>query len=256
MNQPSTTKPVNVLCIKWGNRYGAHYVNILSRAVRRNLARPFVFYCCTDDATGLDPDVRVIPFPPNPGVKRGWPDILIKLEILRDGFGGLAGPTLFLDLDVAITGPLDDFFDYRPGRFCIIHNWVNRRKALLGRRPAVGNSSVFRFEAGSSGHAHATFLSEIHRAEDRSQFNTEQAFLTYAMGDPNWWPDAWVKSYKWNCRPLFPLNLLRVPRLSESCRILVFHGRPDPDEAICGYKGRKPHHSTLPAPWIADYWKL
>lgn len=247
---------VNVLCIKWGDRYGTDYVNILSRAVRRNLTRPFVFHCCTDNATGLDPDVRVIPFPPNPGVARGWPDILIKLEILRDGFGGLAGPTLFLDLDVAITGPLDDFFDYRPGKFCIIHNWVNRRKTLLGRRPAVGNSSVFRFEAGGSGHAHATFLAEIHRAEDRTQFNTEQAFLTYAMGDPNWWPDAWVKSYKWNCRPLFPLNLLRAPRLPEGCRILVFHGRPDPDEAIRGFKGRRPHHTTLPAPWIADYWKL
>src|SRR5574337_1112424 len=80
--------------------------------------------------------------PANAGVKRGWPDILVKLAILQDGFGGLQGPTLFLDLDVAITGPIDCFFDYKPGEFCIIHNWVHWRKAALGRRPAVGNSSV------------------------------------------------------------------------------------------------------------------
>ena len=59
-----------------------------------------------------------------------------------------------------------------------------------------------------------------------------------------------------NCRPAFPLNLFRAPQLPEGCRILVFHGRPDPDEAIHGYRGRKLHHRTLPAPWIADYWTL
>jgi hypothetical protein len=245
----------NVLCLKWGKRYDANYVNVLYRAVRRNLSRPFAFHCCTDDAGGLDQDIRVIPFPENPGVKRAWPDILVKLALLRDGFGDLSGPTLFLDLDVAITGPLDGFFDYAPGRFCIIHNWVNWRKALLGRRPAVGNSSVFRFEAGQSDYAYQTFLREMARAENRAEFNTEQAFLTYALGDPVWWPETWVRSYKWNCRPAFPLNLVRPPSLPRDCRILVFHGRPDPDEAIRGFRGRKLHHRMLPAPWIADHWK-
>ena len=252
----ASQNPVNVLCLKWGTRYGPDYVNILFRAVRRHLARPFRFHCCTDDPTGLDPGITIIPFPDNPGVQRGWPDILVKLVLLRDGFGNLQGPTLFLDLDVVITGSLDPFFDYHPGEFCIIHNWVNWRKRLLGRRPAVGNSSVFRFEAGKCQYAYDTFLREMHRAEDRRVFNTEQAFLTYALGNPRWWPEAWVKSYKWNCRPTFPLNLVRMPRLPAGCHILVFHGRPDPDEAIRGYRGRKPHHHTRPAPWIADYWKL
>jgi hypothetical protein len=247
---------VNILCLKWGTRYGPHYVNMLYRGVARNLIRPFRFYCCTDDPSGLDEGVEIITFPENPGVKRGWPDILVKLAILQDGFGGLQGPTLFLDVDVAITGSIDCFFDYKPGEFCIIHNWVHWRKALLGRRPAVGNSSIFRFEAGQSNYAYETFLREIDRAEDRAQFNTEQAFLTYAMGNPQWWPDEWVRSYKWNCRPAFPLNLFRTPQLPAGCRILVFHGRPDPDEAVNGYRGRKLHHRTLPAPWIADYWKL
>ena len=245
---------VKILCLKWGDRYGPDYVNKLYEGVRRNLKRPFRFHCCTEDDSGLNPGIGIIPFPDNPGIKRGWPDILVKLMLLQDGFGNLAGTTLFLDLDIVITGPLDCFFDYRPCEFCIIHNWVNWRKAVLGRRPAVGNSSVFRFEAGSCGYAYDTFLAEMHRAEDRKQFNTEQAFLTYALGNPQWWPEEWVRSYKWNCRPACPLNLLRVPKLPAGCRILVFHGRPDPDEAIHGYKGRKLHHRTLPASWILDHW--
>ncbi len=247
--------PVNVVCVKWGDRYGAHYVNALHNGVLKHLKRPFIFHCCTDDASGLQQDIHIIPFPDNPGIQRGWPDVLVKLMLTRDGFGNLQGPTLFLDLDVLIIDDIDCFFDYKPGEYCIIHNWVSRRKALLGRRPAVGNSSVFRFDAGSSHEIHTTFLREMAQAEDRSIFNTEQAFLTHAMGKVNWWPEEWVRSYKWNCRPMFPLNFLRTPKLPHGCRILVFHGRPDPDEALRGYRGRKPHHHMLPAPWIADYWQ-
>lgn len=247
--------PVNILCLKWGDRYGPHYVNILYQSIKRHLRRPFRFYCCTENDTGLDDNIQIIPFPENPGVKRGWPDILVKLTLLRDGFGGLEGPTLFLDLDVAIMDNIDCLFNFHPGEYCIIHNWVNRRKQLMGRRPAVGNSSVFRFEAGASNAVYRTFLDEIQRAEDTRVFNTEQAFMTYAMKKVNWWPDEWVRSYKWNCRPVFPLNLLTTPQPPPRCRILVFHGRPDPDEAIRGFKGRKIHHHMKPAPWLAEHWK-
>lgn len=248
--------PRNIITLKWGDRYGPHYVNILHRAVKRHLKGPFIFHCCTEKPAGLDPEIRVIPFPPDPGLKRGWPDVLAKLLVTEDGFGDLHGPTLFLDLDVAIMDDMEPFFEYKPGKNCIIHNWVGGMRSLTGKRPAVGNSSVFRFEAGSSGSIFETFLREKHRAEDLSIFNTEQAFLTHAMKEVHWWPEEWCRSYKRFCRPVFPLNLVATPRPPTGCRILVFHGRPDPDEAIRGFHGRKLHHHMRPAPWIADHWKL
>lgn len=249
-----TSQKVNILCLKYGTRYPAEYVNKLLAGVTRNLKRDFRFYCCTDDPEGIDPRVHIIPFPDNPGIKRGWPDVLVKLMLTRDGFGDLIGPTLFLDLDVAILDDIGPFFDFKPGENCIIWNWVNARKQALGKRPDVGNSSVFRFDAGQSGYIYETFLREMDRAEDLTVFNTEQAFLTYAMKKVNWWPEEWCRSYKRHCRPAFPMNLFLTPSPPKDCRILVFHGRPDPPEAIRGFRGRKIHHHIKPATWLTDFW--
>ena len=42
-----------VICISWGPKYGAPYVNRLYAMVARNLTPPFSFTCFTDDAGGL-----------------------------------------------------------------------------------------------------------------------------------------------------------------------------------------------------------
>ncbi|MBQ8376369.1 MAG: hypothetical protein IJX33_04875 [Akkermansia sp.] len=249
----------NVICLKWGTRYPAAYTNTLYRSVKKHLHRPFRFVCVTDDPTGLDEGIDAQPFPPNPGYKdeRQWPGIFSKLAITQDGFADLKGPTLFLDVDVVIMDDIDCFFDYKPGENCIIHNWIEWHKTLFRKRPEIGNSSIFRFEAGKSGYIYETFIKEFDRAHDKSQFPTEQAFLTYAMKQKgvNWWPYDWAQSYKRCCRPIFPLNLFVAPKPPKT-RILVFHGNPDPDQAVVGFDDGKAHHKVLPAPWIEDYWKL
>lgn len=245
---------VNIIVLKWGDRYGVHYVNNLYHGVRKHLHRPFRFVCVTDDPTGLAPDIDPHPIPENPGIP-DWPNVFLKLLVTADGFADLRGPTMFMDIDIAITGDIDCFFDYKPGRNVIIHNWIERRKTLFRKAPAIGNSSVFRFEAGQSQYIYDTFLQEMDDAIDRSKYCTEQAFLTYAMRERYWWPDAWVSSFKRHCMRMFPFNLFLPPTLPGETRILVFHGRPDPDQAIQGYRGKRVHHHSLPAPWIGEYWQ-
>jgi hypothetical protein len=250
----NSDEQVNVICLKWGRRYGPEYTNTLYAAVREHLHRPFRFVCVTEDATGLTPGIETAPIPPNPGTRDAWPNVFLKLLITKDGFADLKGPTLFFDVDIALVDDIDCFFDYMPGKNCIIHNWIERRKTLFRKAPAIGNSSVFRFEAGSSNYIYETFVREIDRATDRTQFRTEQAFLTYAMRERYWWPDAWVQSFKRHCMWMFPLNLFLTPTLPTGTKILVFHGRPDPDEALKGYRGRRMHQYARPASWIAKYW--
>ena len=165
---------VNVLCLKWGKRYGADYVNRLYRGVSANLSRPFRFVCFTDDPAGLAEGVEAQPIPPPPeGLgSHKWPTVYTKLALFRDGCGGLEGPTLFLDIDQVVVGGMDRFFDYRPGGFCIIRNWIERRKLIFRRRPMIGNSSCFRFEAGRMNRVWEAFAGGLDAAYDRRRFAT------------------------------------------------------------------------------------
>lgn len=245
---------VNIVCLKWGTRYPAEYTNRLYRSVKRHLSRPFRFVCVTDDPSGLEEGVDAVEFAQNPGFDAGkWPNVFMKLCLFKEGFADLEGPTLFFDVDVVIMEDLDCFFDYKPGKNCIIHNWLPWRKTLFRGLPHIGNSSLFRYEAGRSGYVYDVFVREFQQANDHSCYPTEQAFLTHAMEEVYWWPDEWVLSFKRHCVPVFPLNLLRAPRKPDT-KVLVFHGLPDPDQATVGFNDGVLHHRTLPAPWIADYW--
>ncbi len=246
--------PVNIICLKWGTRYGPHYANALYAGVKKHLHRPFRFICVTEDGTGLHDGIETAPIPVNPGMTIKWPNVFLKLLITADGFANLKGPTLFCDLDVAIIDDIDCFFDYLPGKNCIIHNWIEMRKQLFRKAPDIGNSSLFRFEAGQSQYICDTFLREMDKAVNPSLFRTEQAFLTYAMREHHWWPDTWVRSFKRHCMWAFPFNLWLTPRLPAGTKVLVFHGRPDPDQAVKGYRGSRIHQHALPASWIAEYW--
>ena len=254
---------VNILCFKWGKRYGADYVNRLYRGVKAHLDRPFRFVCVTDNPEGLVEGVDAQPFPgpppgwtPNERYKK-WPSIYVKLCVFEKGFAQLEGPTLFLDIDQIVTGDLGRFFDYRPGEFCIIHNWIEWTKCLFRKRPAIGNSSCFRFEAGeASDRIYRTFLAELEDAINPALYRTEQAYMTHTVGLENiaWWPENFVRSFKRSCTWPWPLNHFLEPRFNPDTSILCFHGRPAPEEAIKGYRGKHLNTWTKPCKWVEELW--
>jgi len=256
------SQPCNIICLKWGGYYPAYYVNILYHSVRRHLQRPLRFVCITEDAGGLDQGIEVEPIPPNPlpnssGLQRlGWPNIFLKLILTRDGFANMQGDTLFLDLDIVLLKDIECFFDYKPGNNCIIRNWIERRKRILRPVRNIGNSSVFRFNAGKSNYIYEMFLREVEQASDKNYYRTEQAFLTHAMVNFDWWPATWVASFKHHCRPTFPLNLMLMPKCPRDARILVFHGMPKPHQAAAGFIGQYLNQKVRPSPWILDYWHV
>ena len=130
----------NVVCMKWGTRYGPEWVNRLYGMVARNTTWTIRFVCFTDDAQGIRSEVECQPLPEvrfDAGkIGKYWP----KLGLMQEGLGGLEGMTLFLDLDLVIIDSLDAFFEL-PGRFLIIREWKDPQ---LG----YGNSSVVRFFIG------------------------------------------------------------------------------------------------------------
>jgi len=241
------TTHVNVICMKWGTLYGPHYVNRLYRMTARNLSRPFRFVCFTDDARDLRPEVETAPIPAiriDPSYENlPWK----KLAVYATDLGGLCGPALYLDLDVVVIGDLDAFFEY-PGAYCIIHNWTHPDRL-------VGNSSVFRFEIG----AHVELLERYEQESTQhwiDLYRNEQAYLSHVLGRDRltYWPADWCASFKKHCLPGGIGNWVKTAQIPDGARIVVFHGHPNPDDAMIGNWPGSWYKRLRPVPWIGEHW--
>lgn len=51
------TVSLHVVCVKYGTKYGADYVNKLYYGVKTHLSLPHTFHCFTESAEGLDSNV-------------------------------------------------------------------------------------------------------------------------------------------------------------------------------------------------------
>lgn len=238
----------NVICMKWGTKFGANYVNTLFGMVRRHLQRPHRFVCFTENGEGLHPEIEVRPLPemslPGHLPERGWRKLTVFCEKLAD----LQGTALFLDLDVLILEDLEPFFT-QPGKFLIVHEWGFRD-------PVIGNSSVFRFEIGKHRDILDHFLQ--HGEEVRTRHRNEQAYLSHAVhekGILEYWPESWCRSFKRHCMRSFPINYILPPVRPENAKIIVFHGNPNPDRALSGWIGKYGLRAVRPADWIAENWR-
>ena len=157
---------------------------------------------------------NLLPIPPldlPAGIpERGWN----KLATFSADLYGLRGTALFLDVDVVVTGSLDDFFT-QPGEFLIIHDY---------KRPwrITGNSSVYRFELGAHPDVLGYFRS--HFNEIRANFRNEQAYLSdflHRQGKLGYWPKAWCPSFKYAGIPIWPTNYWQPPFVPEGARVVL-----------------------------------
>jgi hypothetical protein len=251
------TRTVNVVCMKWGDRYPALFVNRLYAMVTRHTTWKVRFVCFTDDASGIRRDVECQPLPRvdyDPKLGKYWP----KLGLMQVGLGGLSGMTLFLDLDLVILDSIDDLFTH-PGRFLIIREWKDPH---LG----YGNSSVLRFFIG----VESNVLDKFHATPPEVIMGTyaskEQNFLTKAVDDVTFWPPEWVPPFSLACLPRNRLaRFFATPTKPANAKILIFYGSITPQSALLGQHEPKKRVGTTrtfrptlrrfqPAKWLLDHW--
>ena len=240
-----------IVSMKWGARYGAEYANRLHAMVRRNITGDVRFVCFTDDETGLDAGIEPKPLPEIelPERVRWLP--WRKISLWRPDLGGdLEGDVLFLDLDVVITGPLDDFFTYEPGRICIIENWTQKGSG-------IGNTTAYRWKVGEHSEIYENFVADPEKV--LGQFRASQQYVSACIPEKVYWPQDWCVSFKHSLLPPFPMNWFKTPPLPQNARLIAFTGHPDPDEALEG-RWDAPAHKKIykhvrPTRWIADHWR-
>lgn len=240
-----------VICMKWGHRYGAHYVNVLRRGVARHLSLAHQFVCLTDDGRGLDKEITCHPLPamglPPARVKEGgW----LKLGVF-DRRLGFAGRALFLDLDVVVTGSLDAFFKIEEDELCAIGEWGKKDKI---------NTSVFGFSFAQQHHIFDDFMALSDEAREQAMkfYRIEQHYVGAHGSNVTRWHKAWVRSFKYDCVYVPPLSFVRAPILPRGARVVAFHGKPNPMDVVQGgFWGRfaRRGFGYGRVPWVEDNWR-
>ena len=186
---------LHVITMRTGDKYSSDYVDKLERAVSRNLSLPYTFECIRETK--------------RPG---WWGKVELFERYSGDGF-------LWLDLDVVITGPLDDLCntdaDIRVG--------MNTAKA----NPNGCQSSVMFWKDCEP-------ISALFTDGMMEELKGDQDWITYLRDtdviEVDYFNPAHVVSYKHKC-----LN-----GLPEDARVVNFHGKPDPHE--------------VQDQWVRDNW--
>lgn len=240
---------VTVVCLKWGDKYPAEYVNRLYRMVNKHLSREFNFVCITENAEGLYPEITIASLEQEEGLTGWW----YKLQLFKKNAYGLSGKILFMDLDTVIVSSMDALFEFAANDFTIIKDL---------QKGKVYNSSLFCFTANTQQQIWHSFLADKDNIMQR--MHGDQDWISETVKEAKLWPSQWVVSYKKQCnarakrswgkvgKGLRSLGLLQTKgeaEYPEGAKLVYFHGKPDPDDvAFSSYDMWKK------SPWIEKAW--
>ena len=259
-----TKKEVNVVCIKWGTLYNEKTVNILYNMVTRNTSFKVNFYCFTDNKKGLLKDIIAHPLPKMNMKKEDCKYSYVKeAGLCDDNLGGLKGQrAFFFDLDILIIDNIDELFTFPKGdKFYTINDWNTKGDH-------VGQASCYSWKVGTLGSIKEYFEKNSKECVDRF-FTASQEYLSFKViekyGKLNFWPDTWIKSFRFHCLPLGIFRSFITAKIPKNVKIIAFHGNPKMEYAIVGKwhgSGKKEklwkkvlYKRLRPVPWIKDYYR-
>jgi hypothetical protein len=204
---------LTVWCLNWGDKYSDYYVQRLQQSVSDYVTLKHRFICITErEIEGVETIPPVVVWP-------GWWG---KIQLFKPGFAD--DYNLWLDLDVVITGNLDNMIlQYSGEHMACAKNW-----AASGWGGC--QSSVMLWKGGKGCQAEI-----IYRTFDPTTLHWPPVSKPGVLwGDQEWitilrntgrlavthFDPALVQSYKYHCRDGLP----------DGAKIIVFHGEPKPSE--------------------------
>jgi hypothetical protein len=247
---------VNIVCLKWGDAYSPDYVNNLYSMVSRNITLPFRFICLTESSLNIRSEVEIHPLPEfeePPWEYARYCQAWRKLALFQNGLAEIKGKILFLDLDVVIMSNIDCFFSFSD-KLSIIENWYQPGQL-------VGQASVICFDAGQDEILLKHYLDNPIKV--LKEYRTEQAYITGYLGREgfDYFPEGWCISFKKHCMPSgFARFFSAKVKEPKNAKIVVFHGRPNPPDAIKGQWGKilpwykRWYKRVQASKWVEEHW--
>ncbi len=244
---------LNIICYRWGTKYGVNYVNTLYAMVKRHLSCPFVFHCITDDPAGLKPEIVAHELP-NSGITGIWQ----KLMTFQQNFLGLEGEwVVSLDLDIVIVDKLDFLLEQPEQDFLIARNWSKDARAGTGAR---ASGSVYRLKVGSHAFIWDSLIKDFHAAVDQYHGKNrdvgEQNWLNAHIKTFHYFSDGKVVSFKRHCRAkghrFLGINTGCIGKavVPAGTSVVSFHGDPLPPDVMYSNYGVWRH-----APFVKKNWQ-
>lgn len=205
----------NFVCVKYGDKYSAEYVNNLYLGIKKHFSLPFTLHCITDDPTGIYVEVKKHILPDEKLDGWWWKVSLFNPSFYPD----LQGEVLYLDLDVVIVDSITPFISL-----------VRNADLLTMKDPwhNTMNSSVMRWNRSELG-----WVWERFKQTDYTKYAGDQNFLNEVVVNKSYFPDEWILGWKAHGKE-------RV--IEKQPKIVIFNGKPDPHELV------------KEVGWIAENW--
>ena len=199
---------LTVWCVNVGTKYSDDYVHRLENMVARNIKQPFIFKCLSDhNIEGVHTVLTPVDWP-------GWWQKLYLFKLATKG------KHLYFDLDVVITGPIDD----------LVSDFLTLPKNWAQSGHGGCQSSVMAWGEDYSYIADCfdpDLLSEPANGNygyyGSQRLWGDQEYITALLGNPGAGriaPMGGVYSYKYHCQSALPNN----------AKVVCFHGLPKPDQ--------------------------
>jgi len=130
---------MNIICVKWGEKYSHDYVNKLYSMIKKNsCGNNFKFHCYTDNAEGILSDINIIKIKSD--LTKWWP----KLDLLNI-FD--KGTNILFDLDIVVLNPLERLFSVRTRTVSLLYSqWKEGFVAPMEKFSTLYNSSIMKWQ--------------------------------------------------------------------------------------------------------------
>ena len=219
---------LNVVCLKYGDKYGPIYVNNLYNMIERHLTVPHRFVCFTDNTVGLNPKIEIKLIQSQRFSGWWWKPYIFKADHFSDG-----DTNLFFDLDMVIVNNIDNIANYLPNDFVGLQD-VGR---VFKRGADRLGSAVLKWPANQYTDIWTNLDANPNYAR---QFQGDQDYIWHLHKSViRFFPEKWIQSYKWEIRDRselvringrFNFDTVKDVQIDKETNVLAFHGSPDPHE--------------------------
>jgi hypothetical protein len=225
-------KPINIVCFYWQGSdrpgwedlgLGMEYIEKLYRGFKRNTTIPFKFHCITTiHEEFLNPDIifHELKSP-------SWLGCLPKYSMFNPEYE-LDGRVFACDLDVIITGNMDDILSYS-GDF-------STRRTFHGKPESGGD--MIAFDGGTYRWIWDSFSEDTESIVDFTQ-GRERWLYRY---HPDMEPFPFLQDLYPNQMYSYKNHINRGRGLPEDARIVSCHGKPRPHQIY--------------EDWVKEHWRI